>query len=148
MNSIYETGSAELIARVRNLNADSPALWGKMNVAQAMAHTAHAFLVGFGDVPCKRGLLGKLLGWMFRKSVLGDKPFKKNSPTGPDFIVTGERDFDVESGKLIEALERIARDGHASIKTRVHPFFGAMTPEDWDTLLTKHTDHHLRQFGA
>ena len=77
-----------------------------------------------------RGLVGKLIGWMFRKSVLGDKPFGKNSPTGPDFIVDDERDFDVEAGKLIETLQRVGRDGPAAIRTQVHPFFGKMSPEE------------------
>ena len=29
-----------------------------------------------------------------------------------------------------------------------HPFFGRMTGEEWDRLLWKHLDHHLRQFGV
>ena len=29
-----------------------------------------------------------------------------------------------------------------------HPFFGAMTSEEWSVLMYKHLDHHLRQFGA
>lgn len=148
MGSIYDQGSADLIARVKSLGADSPALWGKMNVAQAMTHTAYPFGIAFGDTPSKRMLMGKLLGWMFRKSILGDAPFRKNSPTGPDFLVKDERDFAVESAKLIAHLERIGAEGPTSIKTDVHPFFGKMSPADWDTLLTKHTDHHLRQFGA
>ena len=148
MASIYAEGSAELIARIRSLNADSPALWGKMNVAQALAHSERPFGVALGDLPAKRLLLGKLIGWMFRKSILGDAPFKKNSPTAPDLVMNDERDFAVESAKLIAQLERIAAGGPSSIRADVHPFFGRITPDDWDTLLTKHTDHHLRQFGA
>jgi hypothetical protein len=29
-----------------------------------------------------------------------------------------------------------------------HPAFGRMTADDWGALIHKHTDHHLRQFGA
>jgi Protein of unknown function (DUF1569) len=29
-----------------------------------------------------------------------------------------------------------------------HPVFGAMTARDWNRVLYRHTDHHLRQFGV
>jgi hypothetical protein len=29
-----------------------------------------------------------------------------------------------------------------------HPFFGPMTQQEWETLMWKHLDHHLRQFGV
>jgi hypothetical protein len=31
---------------------------------------------------------------------------------------------------------------------QAHSFFGRLTPEEWATLMYKHLDHHLRQFGA
>jgi hypothetical protein len=148
MKSIYNDGSAQLIARVESLNANSPALWGKMNVAQAMAHTAYSFDVAFGNVASQSMLLGRLIGWMFRRLVLRDAPFRKNAPTGPDFIVKDDRDFATESARLIAQLERIGAGGPSSIKIEAHPLLGKMSPADWGTLLTKHTDHHLRQFGA
>jgi hypothetical protein len=29
-----------------------------------------------------------------------------------------------------------------------HPTFGPMTGRDWDVLVWRHLDHHLRQFGC
>ena len=28
------------------------------------------------------------------------------------------------------------------------PFFGTMTPQEWDIIQFKHLDHHLNQFGV
>jgi len=29
-----------------------------------------------------------------------------------------------------------------------HPFWGKMTYKDWNKLMWKHIDHHLKQFGV
>ena len=49
---------------------------------------------------------------------------------------------------LIELLQQVSKAGPEGLTKDPHPFFGIMTTAQWDTLLWKHTDHHLRQFGA
>jgi Protein of unknown function (DUF1569) len=45
-------------------------------------------------------------------------------------------------------VERAGKVGLAGITQHPHPFFGELTPEEWDILQSKHLDHHLRQFGV
>lgn len=88
----------------------------------------------------------KLLGRMLKKSVLNNA-FKHNSPTAPEFIYRGSYDFEASRQKLIENYSKLA-NGYHHIVVHNHPFWGKLTQEDWNKLLWKHTDHHLRQFGV
>jgi len=38
--------------------------------------------------------------------------------------------------------------GPAGCTAHPHSFFGRLKPEEWATLMYKHLDHHLRQFGV
>jgi hypothetical protein len=57
-------------------------------------------------------------------------------------------DFELAKQELIGKFSRFASEGPAAIKIKKHPFWGNMTEEDWNTLMWKHLDHHLRQFGV
>jgi hypothetical protein len=89
-----------------------------------------------------------LFGKLAKKSVVGEKPFKRNLPTAPSFIVKGEKNFEEEKAKLLELVNTFASGGEKGLTKDPHPFFGAMTPREWDTSQWKHLDHHLRQFGV
>ena len=52
-----------------------------------------------------------------------------------------------EKKRLAALVERFSKGGRAGCTTHPHPFFGALTPDDWGVLTYKHLDHHLRQFG-
>ena len=54
-----------------------------MNAAQMVTHCARALETGTGDRPMKQKFLGKILMPFFRSSILGEKPFSRNSPTDP-----------------------------------------------------------------
>ena len=91
---------------------------------------------------------GKLLGWIFRNEFLGEKPFRKNGPTGPDFIVSGEPDFQGTRDKVRALLRDLHSMGEKGCDGNVHRFFGRLTGAEWGVTQYKHLDHHLRQFGA
>jgi hypothetical protein len=95
----------------------------------------------------KRGLMGKLLGgWAKKKFIVSESPFGKNSPTDPQFRMTGEFDFERVRAGLIALVQRYGSEGAQADDP--HPFFGPLSPGEWDRLMWKHIDHHLRQFGA
>ena len=81
------------------------------------------------------------------KNKIFNSEFSKNSPTAPEFIFIEQYDFEQSKNELIEKYSRFAK-GHESIKLSNHPFWGQMTYEDWEKLMWKHLDHHLRQFGV
>lgn len=148
MNSLRNpSGNAEAQRRLASLRADTHPQWGKMTCAQMLTHCQRPLRVAAGELELKRGLVGKLLGgWAKKKFVVGDAPFGRNSPTDPAFRVQDARDFDAERATLVDLVRRFGEQGVATRDP--HPFFGPLTPQEWDRLMAKHLDHHLRQFGA
>jgi Protein of unknown function (DUF1569) len=147
MKSIYNpTDNSELVQRINQLNLNSKAQWGKMSVDQMLKHTNAASEVAFGKQELKINFLMKLVGKLLKNKVFNSE-FKKNSPTAPEFIFKDSYDFETSKNELIKNVQ-LLQDGHTTIKVMNHPFWGKMTYEDWDKLMYKHLDHHLRQFGV
>jgi len=137
----------ELIRRIGNLNKNSQAQWGKMNVSQMLRHcTAWEELVS-GRQKFKWAFVGRIFGKMALRSILKDEtPLSRNTPTSPEFkITTDGGDVEAEKEKWISLLKSHGQFSHEGIE---HPFFGKMTLEQVGYLAYKHTDHHLRQFGC
>lgn len=148
MPSLFnEADNRAIIDRIAKLTDGSQALWGKMNVSQMLAHCQAPIRVVFGEAKTKRGLVGVLFGKMAKKKMVNFEPFRKGLPTDPTFIIKRPVNFNEEKGKLIAMVERF-HDHPEHITDSVHPFFGKMSVEEWDTLGWKHLDHHLRQFGV
>ena len=146
-NLFSQTDAGVVINRIESLQPYSQPQWGKMNVAQMLAHCQVPFAVYFGELKQKRGLMGILFGGMVKKKMLHEGAFTKNLPTAKDFIITDERDFEKEKRQLIEMIKRFTStaDSHTM---QQHPFFGKMSGNEWAVLAYKHLDHHLRQFGV
>jgi hypothetical protein len=149
MSSLFAAeDAAEIARRLQGLRPETRALWGKMDVAQMLAHCQVALQVALGEVTLKRGLIGILFGGLARKKLTAPGPFGKNLPTGPEFRITDRRDFAAEKAALLALVQRFQRAGPNGLTKKPHPFFGALRSGEWDTLQWKHLDHHLRQFGA
>lgn len=150
MKSLFNSSdNQEIIARLNTLTNVSQGLWGKMNVAQMLAHCQEPLLVAFGEKELKRGFIALLFGGFMKNQLTrGEKPFSKNLPTDKTFIVVDSREFEIEKRKLITLVNRFFVSGNQGITKKDHPFFGKMTPQEWDTIQWKHLDHHLRQFGV
>jgi hypothetical protein len=138
----------QVLRRVDALQASAPRQWGKMSASQMLEHTARALEMAAGKRESKQALLGKLIGWMFRGGFVGPKPFAKNGPTGPDFIVKDEPNFPQAKARLRALLVEFHGLGERGCEGNVHGFFGRMTGREWGTTQYKHVDHHLRQFNA
>ena len=119
-----------------------------MAAAQMMAHCSNALEVATGDRPLKQKLIGKIFAPFVRSSLLGEKPFSRNSPTDPAFIVTEEKDFEAEKQRLTGIVNRFCERGPEKASVQVHSFLGKLNGEEWGVMMYKHLDHHLRQFGA
>jgi hypothetical protein len=147
--TIFEVQSrAALVARVRRLGPASQRQWGKMDVAQMLAHCQCPLRVALGETLLERNWIGVLFGGLAKRQLLAPKPFGKNLPTAPQFKVVDARVFEKERDTLLDLLERLGAGGPAALTQKPHPFFGALTVTQWDALQWKHLDHHLRQFGA
>jgi hypothetical protein len=149
MKTLFDQADRESIrTRLQALRADSARQWGKMNASQMVTHCARALETGTGDRPMKQKLMGKILMPFFRSSILGEKPFSRNSPTDPSFIVSDERDFVIERQKLLGLIDRLVERGKAAAAAQTHGFFGKLSGDEWGEVMYKHIDHHLQQFGV
>ena len=150
MRNLYEPSDAhEIRERIARLTPESPRQWGKMNAPQALAHCAASMEWAVGDRIPPRMFLASLLGRAIKWKVLGnDAPFRRDSPTAPDLVVTDPRNLAAERDRLIALIDRFTTAGRTGCTAHPHSFFGHMTPDEWGILTYKHLDHHLRQFGA
>ena len=134
----------EIIERINKLSPQSLPQWGKMNVAQMLAHLQMPIGSAQGIHKLPRTLFGRVVG-PFAKSVFcGNKPFKRNLPTDPSFVMTNtQKEFEKEKQGLIALIYNFKEE---NIVNKTHPFFGKLTAEQWSLGSWKHLDHHLQQF--
>jgi hypothetical protein len=149
MRSLFEPSARqEILGRLDRLQPTNARQWGKMNAPQMMEHCARALEVATGDLPLKHSLIGKILGPLVKKGILGEKPFSRNSPTDPNFVISDEHDFAAEKTRLANVITRFTELGPGSAGAKVHSFFGKLTGDEWGRLMYKHLDHHFTQFSA
>lgn len=139
---------ADLRRRLDALQPDTQRRWGKMDVAQMLAHCQAPLRVALGELRLKQSLIGLLFGRLAKKKLLAPAPWKPGMPTAPEFKVTDRRQFAEEHAKLTALLKRLGEGGPAALTGDPHPFFGRLTAAEWDALQWRHLDHHLRQFGV
>lgn len=148
MDSLLDpSGRARTLERVGRLRAEATPQWGKLTAAGMLVHCQRPLLVAFGELRLKRGLPGRLFGgFAKRKYVIGGAPFGRNSPTDPALLERNPGPFEPARVRLLELVRRFAEPG--AITVSEHPFFGPLSVPEWDALMSKHLDHHLRQFGV
>ncbi len=147
MKSIFEEHAyKEILNRIDNLEAISPAYWGKMTVSQMLCHCKGPIEILLERKPAvgKPNWFFKLF---FKKSFYNNKPWRKNLPTAKPFIITGERNFEDEKNELILLIEDLY-DEKDREQWPPHPMLGEFTAEQYGKSMYKHLDHHLRQFGV
>ena len=71
----------------------------------------------------------------------------KGAPTAPELLVADAEPLDAVRAELLMLLERIGA-GPREGRGPVHPLPGRLSYREWGVATYKHTDHHLRQFGA
>jgi hypothetical protein len=148
MTSLFNpTDNLALVQRIERIGAESRAHWGTMNASQMLAHLQAPIKVALGQSTLKRSLLGLLFGPMIKRQMLGEKPFKRNLPTDKQLLISHPANVETEKAGLIQLVQQFTQ-GPTVLCTTPHPFFGPLTPQEWDRLVYKHIDHHLQQFGA
>jgi hypothetical protein len=149
MKSLFEPSSTmEIRNRIDFLKPESERQWGKMNVAQMLAHCSAWMEMAAGLNSPPRSFVGRIFGKMAKKSVLGEEPIRRNMPTENSLLMKDERNFAAERQSLLDWIDRFAKGGPEQCTTHPHCFFGSMSPSEWAIMGYKHLDHHLRQFNA
>ena len=139
-----------LIDRINKLTPESQRQWGKMDVSKMLAHCCVTYEMVYepGKHPKPNPIMGLILRLFVKGTVTGEKPFKKNSPTAPQFIMKIDKDFEPEKARLIEFITRTQQLGENEFDGKVSDSFGKLTKTEWNNMFYKHLDHHLTQFGA
>ncbi|MFK8054924.1 MAG: DUF1569 domain-containing protein [Saprospiraceae bacterium] len=148
-NLFTQAGVSNMKMRIDALTPATQPQWGKMNVSQMLAHCCVAYEIEYTDKHPKPGAFGRFMIKLFAKSqVVGPKPYPKNGRTAPMFIIADEREFEVEKQRLLEFMDRTCELGPAYFDGKANQGFGVLTETEWNTMYSKHLDHHLTQFGV
>ncbi len=148
--SLYDQKTREeILERIDALSPERSPVWGSMNPAQMMAHVTETFDVVNGEKELKgTPLVARLFKGVIKKMVLNDKPFPKGTRTHPQYLMKDEHEFEVEKGRLVEALERFAAMDETKALAVEHPMLGTLSRDERSWSMYKHLDHHLQQFGV
>lgn len=138
------------VAIQRRLGAVTPtttARWGRMNANTMFTHLRLSALMALGELPvaCKSPRI--LQAFPLKHLILHAVPFPKNAPTATELLPPQAETVETIRPELVALLERMAagpREGRGPF----HPLFGQLTFREWGVATYKHSDHHLRQFGA
>ncbi len=137
------------IDRINNLSPQTPALWGKMNVAQMLAHCNVTYELVYDNKHPKPNFLMKQMIKLFaKKTVTGSTPYKQSLRTAPMFLIADDRDFQAEKQRLIDYLRKTQQLGEDHFDDKESHSFGHLSKDEWNNLFYKHLDHHLKQFGV
>jgi len=148
MRSILNEGDRAAVAsRVRSLSESSIARWGSMDVASMLQHLHLSARMTVGELPVSPANKRALQVFPLKHLILYVLPFPKGAPTSPELKPGVAASLEEERAAVLEFLERLGtgpREGAGP----AHPLFGPLTWREWGVATYKHTDHHLRQFGA
>lgn len=144
-NSIH---SVEVLKRIDQLTPNAHPQWGKMNVAQMLAHCSAFQDIAMGNSFPPRGWLGIIVGRFAKPIMYNNKTLPRNMSTIPTILIADVRDFEREKEQLKQKIILFQNNGPEKCTTHPHPFFGKLTSEQWGIGVYKHLDHHLTQFGV
>ncbi len=134
----------QVVERIGSFSEDDTRKWGKMDHAQMLPHLADGMrmmlhgsktspsgLFRFGPI---RYLLLHVMKW---------PEGKVEAPSGA--FETDPKGLEQDRAIVVNLLDDYMKTPPDKL-AKTHPVFGNMKPKDWDVLLYRHLDHHLRQF--
>ena len=150
MKSVFDPIDVhQILNRINQLSPETPAKWGKMNVAQMLAHCNVSYEMIYENIHPKPNPILKFVLKLFVKGkVVTEKPYVHNSPTAPAFIISDAKQFEKERTRLINHINQTLENGPAYFDGRESHSFGKLNITEWNNMLYKHLDHHLSQFGV
>lgn len=148
-NIFLKSDCDQFVDRINSLEPNSQPLWGKMSVDQMLAHCNVTYEMVYDNIHPKPNLFIRLLLKMLAKNkVVGESPYTRNIQTAPQFIIKGDRDFNIERERLINYIRKTEELGAKEFEGKESLSFGKLTSKEWNNMFAKHLDHHFAQFGV
>lgn len=139
----------ETVQRINSLTSTTQKQWGKMDVAQMLAHCTVPYeLVYENKHPKPNGFKKFIIKLFVKNLVVSEKPYKQNGPTAPEFVIKENKDFEVEKNRLIAYINKTHQLGEAHFDGKMSHSFGILSKKEWNNMFYKHLNHHLTQFGV
>jgi len=141
-------GRRAILARLAALTPQHQRRWGRMDPGLLLPHLATALRLALGEQRLGGTPPNVLWAPIFRYLAI----YRLQWPEGkiqapPGAFDTPSAGWTRDREIVVELIERFAA-APPDAMGKSHPLFGAMRPRDWDVLMYRHLDHHLRQFGV
>ena len=139
----------EVISRIEKLTTETQPIWGKMSVAQMLAHCCITYEMVYTDKHPKPNAFTRfMMKALIKNIVTSEKPYVKNGRTARQFLITDDKVFETEKKRLIDFINKTQNLGENHFDGKESHSFGKLLKGEWNNLFYKHLDHHLRQFGV
>ncbi|MEP1487878.1 MAG: DUF1569 domain-containing protein [Algibacter sp.] len=150
MKNIFDQKETNTIVdRINQLEPTTRPAWGKMSADQMLAHCNVTYEMVFDNIHSKpNGFKTAILKLLVKPIVVSEKPYKKNSRTAPEFLITDAKNFEVEKERLVNYVNKTQHLGADHFEGKASHSFGKLNKQEWNNMFYKHLDHHLNQFGA
>ncbi|MEO0311753.1 MAG: hypothetical protein RIQ89_1410 [Bacteroidota bacterium] len=139
-----------LTKRFESINLESKAKWGTMNANEMICHCADAIREALGTrtTKDKSSWFGRNI---FKWAALLLPSYPKNTRTvaayDPKKKGTMPNGFSHDRDVLLKLMSNLYQFNGAELPGK-HPVMGVLSHKHWGTLMYKHFNHHLTQFGA
>jgi Protein of unknown function (DUF1569) len=147
-HALQQKAYDDILGRLEKLSPQSQAQWGKMNVAQMLAHVTANLEMATSDKKVRQAFMGRIFGKGAKQQILTSGAQPRNMGTFSYLKIVDQREFEKEKEVLRLKLARFYQGGEAAITRQPHGFFGCLTPNEWARLQYIHIDHHFKQFGV
>jgi Protein of unknown function (DUF1569) len=139
----------KIIQRINQLTPNSQPTWGKMSVAQMLAHCSVTYEMIYENIHKPPNAFMKLiLKLLVKNKVVSETPYKRHSPTAPQFIMKETKNFEIEKQRLTNYINKTQQLGENYFDNKSSQSFGPLSKTEWNNMFYKHLNHHLAQFGV
>jgi hypothetical protein len=149
-NILIPSVQSQVSSRIDKLTEFTHAKWGTMKVNEMLAHMNDAFKISLGMKAAVNTSNFITHNIVFNVAVYLLPSWPKGEATAPELDQRREgtkaRDFYTEVEFLKKMMDVFTE--REATKLHPHPMFGKLSKKQWADLLTKHLDHHLKQFGV
>jgi hypothetical protein len=118
-----------------------------MSVDAMLAHLCLSARMALGELPVASKNKRAFQVFPLKHLILYVVPFPKGAPTAHELVPVEVGEFATQQEALGKLIERLGAGPDVGMGP-AHPLFGPLSRREWGVLVHKHSDHHLRQFGA